>query len=130
MTSCPCRGRFKLHISQPDVRAISEQIQAFLLVHRMHEGISIGVRRFTLKKSRVEWRRNPQHSSSQPFYLHVLGLTLVTHATTCIPSACIPSIQKLFVIPKELRIKHIIHMSFWNNIKILFPRIKPPRLSP
>jgi hypothetical protein len=70
----------------------------------------------------VEWRRNPHHGSTQQFYLHVLGLTLVTHETACVPSACVPSIWKLLVLPKELRIKHIFHMSFWNNIKILFPR--------
>jgi hypothetical protein len=50
---------------------------------------------------RVEWRRNPHHGSSQPFYLHVLGLTLVTHATACIPSARVPSIWKLLVFPKR-----------------------------
>jgi hypothetical protein len=56
--------------------------------------------RFTLR-GRVEWRRNPQHGSSQPFYLHGLGLTLVTHETACIPSACVPSIWKLLVLPKR-----------------------------
>jgi hypothetical protein len=55
--------------------------------------------------SRREWKPNPQHGSSQPFYLHVPGLTLVTHATACIPSARVPSIWKSHVIPKELRIK-------------------------
>jgi hypothetical protein len=49
---------------------------------------------------RVEWRRNPHHDSSQPFYLHAPGLTLFTHATACIPSTCIPSIWKLLVFPK------------------------------
>jgi hypothetical protein len=107
VTSCPCMGRFRLHGSQQDVRAILEQTHAFLPVQRMHEGISAGIGRFTLRQSRVEWRKNPQHDSSQRFYLHALGLTFFTHAT-----ACIPSIQKLFVLPKELRIKHIIHMSF------------------
>jgi hypothetical protein len=44
----------------------------------------------TFRRSMVEWRRNPHHGSSQPFYLHALGLTLVTHETACVPSACIP----------------------------------------
>ena len=48
----------------------------------------------------------PHHGSSKSFYLHGLGLTLVTHETTCLPSACVPStIWKSHVIPKELRIK-------------------------
>jgi hypothetical protein len=73
----------------------------------------------------VEWRRNPQHGSSQPFYLHAPGLTLVTHATACIPSACIPSIWKLLVLPKELRIKHIIHMSLGIILKYYSQGLKP-----
>jgi hypothetical protein len=125
VTSCPRRGRFRLHGSQQDVWAISEQTQAFLLVQRMHEGISAGIRWFTLRQSRVEWRKNPQHGSSQPFYLHVHGLKFVTHATACIPSTCFPSIWKLFVLPKELRIKHIIHMSFGIILKYYSQGPKP-----
>jgi hypothetical protein len=45
--------------------------------------------------------------------------------TACIPSSCIPSIQKLFVLPKELRIKHIIHMSFGIILKYYFQGPKP-----
>jgi hypothetical protein len=56
---------------------------------------------FTPRQSRVKWWRNPHHDSSQLFYLHGLGLTLVTHETACIPSACIPSIWKLLVFPKR-----------------------------
>jgi hypothetical protein len=73
----------------------------------------------------VEWRRNPQHGSSQPFYLHAPRLTLVTHETACIPSACVPSIRKLFVLSKELRIKHIIHMFFGIILKYYSQGPKP-----
>jgi hypothetical protein len=92
---------------------------------RAHEGISCRGRTGSRSDGQVEWRRNPQHGSSQPFYLHAPGLTLVTHATACIPSACVPSIQKLFVLPKELRIKHIIHMSFGIILKYYSQGPKP-----
>jgi hypothetical protein len=60
----------------------------------------------------------------------VPGLTLVTHATACIPSACVPSIQKLFFLPKEVRIKHIIHMSFGIILKYYSQGPKPLGLAP
>jgi hypothetical protein len=41
----------------------------------------------------VEWRRNPSHDSSWPFYSHVPGLTLVTHGTACIPPTRITLVQ-------------------------------------
>jgi hypothetical protein len=67
------------------------------------------------------------HGSSQPFYFHGLGLTLVTHETACLPSACIPpTIWKSHVIPKELRIKTYNSHVFWNNILILFPKDLSP----
>jgi hypothetical protein len=80
--------------------------------------------------SDVQFRRsgrmeeNPSHSSSWPFYSHAPGLTLVTFGTTCVPS-----IWKSHVIPKELRVKTYYSHVFWNNIKILFPRLKRPRLN-
>jgi hypothetical protein len=68
----------------------------------------------------------PHHGSSQPFYLHGLGLTLVTHETACIPSACIPSIWKFLSFQKkELRIKHNIHMSFGIILKYYSQGLKP-----
>jgi hypothetical protein len=58
-----------------------------------------------------------------------------TRVNTCHPWNCMRSIQHAFlpiwqslVLPRELRIKrhiHIIHVSFWNNNKILFPGLKP-----
>jgi hypothetical protein len=74
---------------------------------------------------RVEWGRNPQHDSSQPFYLHVPGLTLVTHATGCVPLASVPSVWNLLFLPKELRIKHIIHMSFGIILKYYSQDLSP-----
>ena len=50
-------------------------------------------------EDQIEWRRNASHHSSWPFYSHAPGLTLFTLGT-----ACVPSIWKSHVIPKELRI--------------------------
>jgi hypothetical protein len=68
-------------------------------VSELHE-VSCKGRTGSRSDSSVEWRSLLHHGSSQPFYFHGLGLTLVTHET-----ACIPSIWKLLVFPKELRIK-------------------------
>jgi hypothetical protein len=66
---------------------------------RMAQGLLQGSDWFMLRRSgRME--EEPQHGSSQPFYLHAPGLPLVTNAI-----ACITSIWKLLVLPKELRIK-------------------------
>jgi hypothetical protein len=86
----------------------------------------------SLSDSPIAWRRIPHHRSSQPFYLHGLGLILFTHETTCLPLACVPlTIWKSHVIPKELRIKkHIIHMSFGIILKYYSQGLKPLGLSP
>jgi hypothetical protein len=60
-------------------------------------------------------------------YSHVSGLTLVTHGTACVPPAHITLVRP--PLP-TLRIKHKMHMSFWNNIKILFPGLSPQGLAP
>jgi hypothetical protein len=83
----------------------------FPMVSELHE-VSCRGRMGSRSGSQVEWRRNPSHGSSWPFYSHAPGLTLVTLGTACVPSACVPSIWKLLVLPKQLRIRHIIHMSF------------------
>jgi hypothetical protein len=60
-------------------------------------------------------------------YSHALGLTLVTHGIACVPPACITLVRP--PLPKP-RIKHKMHMYFWNNIKILFPGLSPLGLAP
>ena len=77
---------------------------------------------YTHSGNQVEWRRNPSHGSPWPFYSHASGLTLVTHGTACVPPARITLVCP--PLPKP-RIKHKMHMSFWNNIKILFPGLSP-----
>jgi hypothetical protein len=53
-----------------------------------------------------EWRREPILGSFQGFYLHALGLTLVTLGTACIPSVHFPPTTWELTDPsKGLRIK-------------------------
>jgi hypothetical protein len=112
-----------------DVPAIPEQTQIHAFsVQRMHKGFSAGVRPVHLLAVRES------NGGGEPFsrltlavYSHASGLTLVTHGTACVPPARITLVRP--PLPK-LRIKHKMHMSFWNNIKILFPGLSPLGLAP
>jgi hypothetical protein len=56
--------------------------------------------KFTLRQSgRME--EEPPTQLISAIYLHVPGLTLVTHTTAYIPLACVPSIWTLLVLPKR-----------------------------
>jgi hypothetical protein len=68
----------------------SGQTQAFFSVSKLHEGLLQTGSYGSGSGSRVEWRRNPPHGSSWPFYLHAPGLTLVTLGTACVPPARVP----------------------------------------
>jgi hypothetical protein len=85
-------------------------------------GLVVLSRLRTRSDNRVEWGRNPSHGSPWPFYSHVLGLTLFTHGTACIPPTRITLVRP--PLPK-LRINIKCTCSFWNNIKILFPGLSP-----
>jgi hypothetical protein len=94
--------RQRMHqLSQKSTQVILEfNTLVFTPSFRMAPGLLQGSDWFTLRQSRVKWWKNPQHGSYQPFYLHAPGLTLVTHATACIPSTCVPSIWMFLVLPK------------------------------
>jgi hypothetical protein len=102
----------------------------------MHKGFSAGVRPpflFWQSEGRIQ-KEEEEKEEEKPFswltlvlYSHASGLTLVTHGTACVPPARITLVHP--PLPK-LRIKHKIHMSFWNNIKILFPGLSPLGLAP
>jgi hypothetical protein len=100
------RGRHRLHGSEQRCTSSSEQAHAFPLFQNCM--------RVSCKGHTVHAQDSPGSNGGGPpswlisaLYLHGLGLTFVTHAT-----ACVPSIWKLLVLLKELRIRHIIHMSF------------------
>jgi hypothetical protein len=118
VTSCPRRGRFRLHGSQQDVRAISEQIQAFLLVSGSAE---VG----RVHAQKVEGRMEEE----PPTWLISAILFACVWVDTCHPCNCMHSfsmrsfhLEVACPSKKELRIKHIIHMSFGIILKYYSPR--------
>ena len=82
------------------------QHRLFFSISELHKVSCRGRMECTVQKIGSNGGEPPSRLISA-LYLHGPGLTFFTHAT-----ACVPSIWKLFVLPKELRIRHIIHMSF------------------
>jgi hypothetical protein len=113
VTNNPRRGqhRFKL-FRQRMYQIIPEQTQIHAFWFRRCTRVSLQRSDQFTSGSGGRMEEEPPSWLISSLYLHGPGLTFVTHATACVPSACVPSIWKLLVLPKELRIRHIIHMSF------------------
>jgi hypothetical protein len=74
--------------------------------------------------------RQSGRMEEEPFSRLILAVLFAcARVDTCHPWNCMHSTSTHHPCTsspcQELRIKHKMHLSFWNNIKILFPRLKP-----
>jgi hypothetical protein len=117
-----------------DIHSFSEPNIGFSS-HRKARGFSAKLRSIILLRAPYPLRKSGGMGKEPLSRLILAILFACTRVDTCHPWNCMRSIQHAFlpiwqslILPQELRIKchiHIIHVAFWNNNKILFPRLKP-----
>jgi hypothetical protein len=80
---------------------------------------------FLLAVRESKWRREPPTRLIAAF-IAWSGLTLVTHATACVPATCVPPpFGNHMSFQKGLRLKHIMHFSFGIILKYYSQGLSP-----
>jgi hypothetical protein len=126
VTNNPRRGQHRLRTVQNRGVLASQNNTAFSPFQKMHEGFSCRGQTVHLQDSQGRMEEEPPNTARLSLLLHAPGLTLVTHATACVPSACVPpTIWKSHVLPKGLRLKHIMHISFGIILKYYSQGLSP-----
>jgi hypothetical protein len=100
----------------------------------MHEDFSAGVGLVVLSRAPYAFRKSGR-MEEEPFSRLTLAILFAcARVDTCHPWNCMHSTSTHHPCTsspcQKLRIKHKMHMSFWNNIKILFPGLSPLGLAP